>query len=145
MPPCTLHILILINVTQVRLCGGRPRFIHSFLHKLYNHMSFNPLVPSSWLLKEGIYLCNIQISNLKISATFWLLICITGEDGTVLYKKPRFCLLSLLKLTFHICNDQTSVWISIKENFRNLCNPKFVNTHLKRLNEFKPLHKIVEK
>lgn len=37
MPPCTLHILILIDVTQVRLFRGRPHlppilhFIHGFL------------------------------------------------------------------------------------------------------------------
>lgn len=53
MPPCTLHILILIDVTQVRLFRGRPRFIHSFLLKLHNHMSFNPFNPSSVVLKRG--------------------------------------------------------------------------------------------
>lgn len=52
-PPCTLHILILINVMQVSPFWGIPSFsIPGFLLDLHNHMSFTPLVPSFCLQGE---------------------------------------------------------------------------------------------
>lgn len=55
-PPCTLHILILINVKQVSPFWGLPSFsIPGFLLDLHNHMSFTPLVPSFCLQGERFF------------------------------------------------------------------------------------------
>lgn len=105
-PPCTLHILILINVMQVSPFWGLPSFsIPNFLLDLHNHMSFIPWFPAS-VSRESVvfYGGRITPSHLDLSKGPFtqITITITTLPGR---PKKRSCCLNL--------NRQMLNWIII--------------------------------